>query len=159
MKTSSDVVDLRRIWEVGLGDLVVERLTEADIMIMERSIRELAVCSDNPDCSTSDRVECDLTFHRAMLASTQDRAVIELGTILMQLFTKSMAQHLATDKGVRRAVDDHRRILSGLKNRDREKTRDAIMRSYQSWRRYIRIGKEGAVRDGAAGEPAASEVE
>ena len=94
-----------------------------------------------------------------MLASTQDRAVIELGTILMQLFAKSMAQHLSTDTGVRRAVDDHRRILSGLKSRDREKTRDAIMRSYQSWSRYIRIGKEDPLQDGAAREPAASEVE
>jgi GntR family transcriptional repressor for pyruvate dehydrogenase complex len=142
MKTSSDMVDLRRIWEVGLGDLVIERLTEADIDSMERSIAELEACADNPAFSPAERVDRDLAFHRAMLASTRERAVIELGTIIMQLFAKSMEHHLSSDAGVRRAVEDHRRILDGLRQHDREGARQAIVGSYRTWRHFIRIGDE-----------------
>ena len=139
MGTTAEMVELRRVLEVGLVDLVIEKASDDDLERLERTIDEYATAIDQPDLATEELVELDLSFHYTMFEITQDGSIIDLGKLIMRLFASSIAAHLSSEGGVTRAVEDHRRILAAIRSRDRDAARTAVIQSYRIWKQHIRI--------------------
>ena len=139
----NELVELRRMIEVGIADLVVEKAKDADIERLEAAISRLESFTHTAVFSPDEVMKADMKFHTTFIEITDNKAIIELGRLIMRLFESSMLAHLSSPEGVERAVRDHRAICCSVKERDREKLRDGIVRSFDIWKEYIKIVNAG----------------
>jgi DNA-binding FadR family transcriptional regulator len=139
MSGAAEMVELRRVLEVGLIDLVIDKARAGDIEELEGTIDGLEAAANQPEVVAAELAEHDLAFHYRLLELTGDRSLIELGRLIMRLFTPSIASHLESG-GVTRAVRDHRRILAAVAAKDRSAARDAVITSYNQWKKHIKVG-------------------
>jgi GntR family transcriptional repressor for pyruvate dehydrogenase complex len=144
ISSPSELVELRRMIEVGIADLVVEKADKQDIENLEKAIFNLESYLRIDSYSTTDVMKADLAFHIIFIELTDNKAIIELGRLIMKLFQNSMEAHLSKKDGIKRAVEDHRAICQALKERDREKLRNRIIRSFDVWKEYITIVKNNS---------------
>jgi len=135
----NELVELRRMMEVGIADLVVEKVEDQDIVKLESAIKKLKSFTKMQDLSAEEVMRADLNFHTIFLEITGNNAIIELGRLIMRLFQPSMTEHLSSLEGINRAVRDHTAICAALKQRDREKLRNTIVRSFDVWKDFIKI--------------------
>lgn len=136
---ANELVELRRMIEVGVADLVVEKAGDGDIEKLEKAIDRLESFTRDPAFDPEDVMRADLAFHTAFIEITGNKAIIELGRLIMRLFQSSMAAHLSSHDGIARAVRDHRAICGAVKDRDREKLRSMIVHSFDVWKDFIVI--------------------
>jgi DNA-binding FadR family transcriptional regulator len=139
MGTPAELVDLRRVLEVGVVDLVIDKISDADLEKIEKTIVALEESTSEPSTSADELVAKDIAFHHAIFEATKNPSIQRLGKLIMRLFYPSMAEHLASPKGARRAVRDHKAIFEAIGQKDRIQAREMVIRSYEVWKGYIKF--------------------
>lgn len=124
-----DLIELRRIFEVGYTKLAAEKLTEEDIEDIEKALKK------HEDAVASGRLEelgeREIEFHYSILKATKNPLIIRIGSTILELFRPSIEK---TSKiYAQRAINDHRRIFTALKEKDTSKIEESIHRSFEVW--------------------------
>lgn len=136
-----ELVELRRVLEIGVMEIVVEKATEEDFELLEEKVRILDNYARMEPIPIDQAIKADMAFHLALIDMTRNGALEEFGKLIMRLFQASMINHIATPQGIRRAVEDHRAILASIRTRDREKARAMIINSLIIWKEFIHLRK------------------
>jgi GntR family transcriptional regulator, transcriptional repressor for pyruvate dehydrogenase complex len=124
--TAVEVTEARRVFELGIVPLVVERATEEDLVALER------LCEEQQAALEADRYSMEMSaeFHVRVAASTHNKAVEMIvhsfhGPLLMSL---KEAQAAEPQMGVR-GSHEHLEFVHAIRRRDVAEA-EAIMRTH-----------------------------
>lgn len=117
----------RLIIEVGALDLVVERLTDADIEMLEKHNANVKNAGN-----VEERAEADLEFHRYLLAIAGNPVLNEFGTFLAMFFTET--QSLTDRHSTQITASAHGALIEALRSRDAELAKDIMRKHILTWK-------------------------
>ncbi|SIR27030.1 transcriptional regulator, GntR family [Rhizobium sp. RU20A] len=109
-----DIQGYRRLTEMNLFDLVIDRLTEADMAEMAETNRRLR---DAPNAETASAE--DFRFHRRLVDAAGNRTLSETYGMLEPVIRRLMLAGKSQRRALEGAADDHDAILAALAARDR----------------------------------------
>jgi DNA-binding FadR family transcriptional regulator len=106
------LTEVRTIVEPAAARLAADRATEEDLAALDKALSQMAAAD-----GSSDAVEADLDFHRALLAATHNPLLVEMERVI----ANGLAQR---DKVVHNAdpaddpVPSHRTVFEAIRGRD-----------------------------------------
>lgn len=116
--------EARAAVELGAVELMVSRITEAQLQELERINNELAAMLQQKR-STIPR---DIDFHTVLFRATHNQVLMDLVPLLVEHFRLSVAQRPATIRyNEARISEEHQRIIDSLRRRDVQATREALL--------------------------------
>ena len=116
--------EARAAVELGAVELIVSRITDEQIDELERVNRELIQKLQHSRSS----VPHDIDFHSILFRATQNQVLMDLIPLLVEYFRLSVAQLPAIIRhNEARISEEHARIIDGLRRRDVEATRQALL--------------------------------
>ena len=119
------------MFEPAYSIMAMERATQEDIERIKQAIRRLETAIKNG----SPEAEDDIAFHKAILQSTHNSLVIKIGETILQLFKPSISTSMKTIPEI--ALRDHRRIFKAFCEKNEEKLRKAILKSFEGWKKSL----------------------
>lgn len=121
-KNILEVLEYRKILEVGLLPKVFQNITQNDREILKKNIEEL---ENTPETEIEKITELDLEFHRTLSSISGNSLVIRVSQILNNLFWKAMQETVIT-LGNQTGRYYHRKILDAILSNDLELTKSIL---------------------------------
>ncbi len=120
----SALSEARAAVELGAVELMVTRITGAQLVQLQEINQALAEKLDQ----NRGIVHHDIEFHTTLFEATHNPVLVDLIPLLVEYFRLSVAQTPdVITRGHRRIVDEHQRIIEGLRQRDVAATRLALL--------------------------------
>lgn len=113
-----EVLEFRKIIEVGLIPLLFKNLSEDDLDYLEKNVEALEQSSED-DIETIS--EIDLTFHKKLCLISGNSLIVKVNAILSDLFRKSM-QDVVVALGNQTGRLYHRKIFGAMRRGDQQAT-------------------------------------
>jgi len=123
-----EVLEYRKILEVGIVPLIIQKITVEDLLVLERNLLDL---EQTPEGDTQRITDLDLEFHRMLCRISGNSLIIKVNKILGDLFRKSM-EDVVVALGNQTGRRYHRRIFEALKHGNQEKTADLVTEHIQN---------------------------
>jgi GntR family transcriptional repressor for pyruvate dehydrogenase complex len=117
-KNILEVLEYRKILEVGIVPLVFKNLTGDDLGYLERNLEELEQTSEDRIKTIT---ELDLAFHRKLCLISGNSLIIKVNQILGNLFRKSM-EDVVVALGNQTGRRYHRKIFEAMQEGNQPKT-------------------------------------
>jgi GntR family transcriptional regulator, transcriptional repressor for pyruvate dehydrogenase complex len=117
-----EVLEFRKIIEVGLIPLLFKYLSSEDLKYLEENVTAL---EQAPEHDIEMISEIDLAFHRKLCLISGNSLIIKVNAILSDLFRKSM-QDVVVALGNRTGPIYHRRIFEAMRSGNQQKTRELL---------------------------------
>ena len=117
-KSIIEVLEFRKILEVGLIPLLFDNLSDEDLVYLEGNVEDL---EKTPEEQIEEITELDLAFHRKLCLISGNSLIIRVNQILSDLFRKSM-QDVVIALGNQTGRVYHRRIFEAMRRGDRNHT-------------------------------------
>ena len=111
-----EILEYRKIMEVGAVEMAVERATEEDLKTLEEIIHKMEEDSDDEKQFAVD----DLEFHLTIAKATKNQVIIRVNNIIRDILNVSR-KDIVHNLGMHDGLYYHRKILDALKKRDRQK--------------------------------------
>jgi GntR family transcriptional repressor for pyruvate dehydrogenase complex len=118
--------------EPDYTQLAMEQATPGDIEKIVSAVDEL----ERKVALGTQTAQDDLAFHEAVLHATHNPFVIKIGLTSMHLFEASINNSMLSIPD--QAVHDHRRILDAMIQKDKDKLREAVLLSFEGWKKTLR---------------------
>jgi len=120
-------IQARLVIEVGALDLVAERVTDADIRMLEKCNKRVENAK-----SVEERADADLEFHKDLLAIAGNPVLSEFGSFLGRFFMEG--QYLTSQNHTPVTASAHRELIAALKKRDAALAKEIMTRHILTWR-------------------------
>lgn len=133
-KSILEVLEFRKILEVGIVPLIFKNLTDEDLAYLERNVQELEQISEKQIKAIT---EVDLAFHRKLCLISRNSLIIKVNQILADLFRKSM-EDVVLALGTQGGRIYHRRIFQAMQTSDQQKTTEILQEHIQNTIESIR---------------------
>lgn len=115
-----DVVEARELLEIAMSKLVLQRVNERDIQVLEELYENMENCLDDGKAY----VDYDAKFHLAMSICTHNRVLSIMTGTLNNMVNR---EQLLKSREVRvRANSEHQKIIEALKAQNENELLDAI---------------------------------
>jgi GntR family transcriptional repressor for pyruvate dehydrogenase complex len=118
-----ELLEARRVFEVGNVRLAAERATDADLAELADLVQALAGGIDDPERFR----ELDLAFHLAICAAAHNVLLLQLMTIVSAVGRVSRERTGAFQEVRESALRDHGRLLAALVARDADAAEAAML--------------------------------
>jgi GntR family transcriptional repressor for pyruvate dehydrogenase complex len=129
---SRELLELRRVIDLGCCDLVVRRATKEDLDRLSKLAKEhkaLVGANAAPELIGAKDVE----FHRAFLESTRNRPLIKVGRTIWSLFVKSILTAHDPHPVTKMSVQHHTGLLHAIQSGDVEKAKQIVEAHLAMW--------------------------
>lgn len=126
-KNVLEVLEYRKLIEVGIIPMLFENLTEADLDYLKENLEELERTSED---QIETITELDLAFHRKLCLISGNSLIIKVNRILGDIFRKSM-EDVVVALGNRTGRRYHRRIFEAMRQGDQQKTKEILAEHIQ----------------------------
>lgn len=117
-KSILEVLEFRKILEVGLVPLLFENLSNEDLDYLEKNVKAL---ERTPEERIETITELDLAFHKKLCLISGNSLIIRVNQILSDLFQKSM-QDVVVALGNQTGRVYHRRIFEAMRQGNQKLT-------------------------------------
>ncbi len=117
-----EVLQFRRMIEVGMMPVVIEHLSETHLETIEKSVQRL---EQTDESMTNQIVDLDLEFHRRLCTIAQNRLVLKVNEILSELYRHSITNVVENFGSVLGRVY-YRKIYNTLVDRDIEAAKNTM---------------------------------
>ena len=117
-KSIIEVLEFRKILEVGLIPLLFKNLSENDLAYLEENVEALEQTAEQ-DIETI--TELDLAFHKKLCLISGNSLIIKVNQILSDLFRKSM-EDVVVALGNQTGRVYHRNIFEAMRRADQDQT-------------------------------------
>ncbi len=117
-----EVLEFRKIIEVGLIPLLFKNLSDNDLQYLEDNV---ALLERTPEHDIETISAIDLAFHKKLCLISGNSLIIKVNAILSDLFRKSM-QDVVVALGNQTGRIYHRRIFEAMRSGDQQKTRELL---------------------------------
>ena len=120
-----DLIELRRILEIGIIDAIIERATDDDLELLHAQYRELE-CEITAGDDVETLSQCDLGFHYIMASITKNKMLENIYHFVAEMFAPTMSGDYA--------LEPHRLIIEAISKRDKSLAENAIEKHTEVWR-------------------------
>src|SRR5439155_20264934 len=117
-----DIFELRLLIEPSIAALAAERRTSDDVARLESVLRK----QEQQLRQNHGMVETDEAFHSILAESTHNRALLQIGAILITVIAPSRNRSLQTRERARLSLSSHRRIVDAIRAGDSVEARRAM---------------------------------
>jgi GntR family transcriptional regulator, transcriptional repressor for pyruvate dehydrogenase complex len=131
-RTPHELLEVRKMIEVGIMEILLDKITEEDIVNMENAILDFEQNYDKANPNWDELTDLDLRFHYAFADATHNKSISKIARIIWDLFAHSIQKSVRVEN----ANAHHKRILQAIKARDRDKAREAIRISLDIWEKH-----------------------
>lgn len=131
-RTPQELLELREMMEVGILEIVLNKVTDKDLEKMEKAIDELEQSYRRGETNVETLTKLDLKFHYAFAKASHNSSIEKIASVIWEVFIASIKKSAQFE----RATVHHRRILAAIKEKNREKAREAICVSLQIWKKH-----------------------
>lgn len=131
-RTPDELLELRKMIELGILEIVVDKVTEKDIQRMEKAIDELEENYRRGNTEPDTLAECDLKFHYAFAQASHNPSIEKVARTIWELYAASIKRSAQFE----RATVHHKRILLAIKEKDLGKAKKAINISLEVWKKH-----------------------
>jgi len=142
---TDDLLEFRKIMEVGLASLAAEKADASDLAALKSALDRYRteMSTTGVDCNT------DLSFHVALVQASKNPIAGMVWQMISQRLTSVLSQTIAVPHVCEETLRDHEKIYLAVKSHEPRKAREA-MRSHlenadRTWR--IASGKAEAKTD------------
>lgn len=123
-----EIFDFRKMFEPAYSLMAMENATDDDIEAIRNTIVKFQDAIERGEQTADD----DLAFHRAILKSTHNPLVIQVGETIFELFKASIWHVVTTDPLM--ALHDHKLIFKAFSAQDPNALNKAILNSFEGWK-------------------------
>ncbi|NKC05121.1 FadR/GntR family transcriptional regulator [Brucella haematophila] len=107
----TDIQGFRRLTEMNLAGLLVGKMSEADLQLMDSANRTMADASDAASAS-----EYDFRFHQIMVDAAGNHTLSEIYGMLKPVVLRLMELGKSQRGALKEAAEEHDRILEALRS-------------------------------------------
>ncbi len=133
---SRDIVELRRVFETGILEVVIRRVTDGQLRQVERAFRHLEQVVNSPDVTAEQVLDADIAFHRVLVQITDNNLIDRVSNMIERLTVPSrrrtIEQMLSLDNG-RRMIDLHAELVDMIRERDSVGISAAMEHHFSLW--------------------------
>ncbi len=137
---STAMIELRRLFEIGILKLAIEKSGEEDINKMQEALTELRKVTEKPS-DKNEILEADINFHRALEAAIKNPLVDKISVVIERLSRPTrvraveqfMQKHELQDM-----LDMHEQILKVIMKRDETAVSEVIDEHFKYWKEELR---------------------
>ncbi len=126
----TDVLEARELLECSMTRMIIDRITEKDMDMLEELYSEMEQCTDE-----TEYIELDAKFHLAVSMCAHNRVLSIMTGTLNQLTNRR--QFIGNSDSQSKASMEHRIMLDALRERDEEKLLNALRIHIECIRSYI----------------------
>lgn len=130
------LVELREMLEVGILEIILEKVTDEDVKRMEKAITNLELDTKNRVTDTEVLMKHDLDFHYAFIEVAHNPLIEKVGRAVYEMFLSSIHKSVQTANATKRGMIHHREILEGIKEKNFDKAKEAIRESLEDWAQH-----------------------
>jgi DNA-binding FadR family transcriptional regulator len=127
---STNLVEVRGIFEPEIAALAAARATDAEIAAMREAVAIMDANLTNADLY----IRADNDFHQALAKATQNSLILTLVNSIVFLLSEQRKQIFMVDGGPERGQVHHKHILETIIQRDPEAAREAMRAHLQQVR-------------------------
>jgi GntR family transcriptional repressor for pyruvate dehydrogenase complex len=156
---AEDLLEFRKIIEVGLASLAAEKARDEDIGAMRAALDKYRaeLAGKSVDCNT------DMSFHTALAVASGNKMAVIVWQMLSERLAQVLERTISVPNVCEETLKDHENIFRAVKSRNARKAREA-MRAHlenaeRNWRvafRSLNHGHSGAARRTNARTPTAT---
>lgn len=117
-----DVLELRMLLEPSIAALAARRATPEDVERLEAALRQ----QERQIEEGHHAAEADVAFHAALAEATHNRAVLRLGSALLEVLAPSRDDSLQTPQRAQLSLRSHEAILGAVKGNTPAEARSAM---------------------------------
>jgi len=126
-----ELLELKEMLEIGILEIVLNKVTKEDIHKMERAIELLKEDVKKGETDREVLRKHDLDFHYAFASATHNPLIMKIARTIWEMFRASIGKAVYTR--TEDAVERHTMILEAVKKRNLEKAKKAIYSSLEKW--------------------------
>ena len=117
-----DIFELRLLIEPSIAALAAQRATPDDV-----SRLEVILCKQEQELAGNKIIaDTDANFHSALAEATHNRALVKIGTTLLQIIAPSRNKRLQTPQRTRLSLASHRGIVAAVRSHDAQRARSEM---------------------------------
>lgn len=132
-KSLKELVEARRLIEMAILELVIERISDEEIEALEVPVRQM----ESAKLTKQELFkEADLQFHLLLAQATKNAVLHETVNITRHILSKEQRRRSKTLEEMQYSASLHRSILSGLRKHNAPATRRA-MRKHMEWMEVV----------------------
>lgn len=117
-KDMQDVLQIREALEVLAAQLACDKITQEQIGQMEEKLSAFEEAIQTKDVRLI--AQTDIAFHDGLYAAADNQRLVKMLNPLREQIYRYRVEYLKDETGYPRLIEEHRQIVRGLKNRDKE---------------------------------------
>lgn len=125
-----DLIEARELLEVGMCTLVCTRITDEEIQEIEDLLQRQ---KEENDFSSSSY------FHLALAAACENHVLENFIKLNMQLIKEVRDQNFTNKNYQKHAFEEHLELLNAIKERDIQKSEQAVRRHFKNMRQRLQL--------------------
>lgn len=129
--TPAEVLEARELLECSMSQMIVERITDKDLEVLEELYEQMESCEDSEIY-----IHLDAKFHLAVSMCAHNRVLSIMTGTLNQLSNRQ--RFVGDSKSRVKASHEHRVMLDALRERNVEKLLRALQRHIDCIRSYVK---------------------
>ena len=135
---TDELFETRKIIEVGLTETAAAKATDEDISMMTTTLRKAEECLDNPN----KYLVVEMQFHENIFDASRNRILAAVMVSLNNLLIESREESIVTFTDLRQSLNEHLKILAGIKSRVPLKAGKAMKEHLNDVQRRLRSLRE-----------------
>jgi DNA-binding FadR family transcriptional regulator len=142
---TDDLLEFRKIMEVGLASLAAEKAEQLDLDQMRAALDRFKaeIETNRSDCAT------DMSFHSALAAASKNPIAVMVWQMLSARLAQILSRTITLPNVCEDSLRDHEQIYAAIKNRNARKAREAMRTHLENADRIWRIAFSETTENGA----------
>lgn len=132
-KTCQDLLDFRRIIDLGLLPQALQNATEDDLVLLEKHVSRMERA-----LTAREAAEADYAFHNEIVRVADNRVAMTLYTVLTHTLIFYMEIGKTSRENSERTIEDHRAIVAALRSRNLPDALRALSNHYEYSEQAVR---------------------
>ena len=129
-----ELIEARRVIEVGMVELAVERASDAELNKLERILEEMTLMVETVGVENYSKK--DIRFHHIIAQAAHNRFLLHLFTSIRQFLDQFIHESFALmPEALNISQQGHRAIFEALKDRDKKRAVEQMIK-------HIKLGQE-----------------
>ncbi|MEJ5021131.1 FadR/GntR family transcriptional regulator [Ochrobactrum vermis] len=124
-KTCGDLLEFRRMIDIGALPMVIERITESDIAVLGKHVDKVERA-----LTANQAAQADYAFHNEIIRISGNSVLEKLYTVLSHTLIFYMEIGKTNPTNSTKTIDDHRAIIAALEERSLAKAIAAFTEHY-----------------------------
>ena len=133
---STAMIELRRLFEVGILKLAIEKSSEEDVQKMQKSLAELRTVTEKPS-NKNEILDADIKFHKSLESAVHNPLVEKISVVIERLSRATRVRavdHFIKNNELSEMVEMHEQILKVIKEKDETAVSEVIDEHYKYWK-------------------------